>query len=108
MWPRGGSRRPDIVCVWGGVRYVIDITIAWKTEVGHVEERDVGHDADKKAADKERKYKAAMKRQLRGLPGWLANVRLEGRGRVACLRRSGDRGFEGNSSSEAETASDSM
>ena len=32
---------------------------------------------DKKAADKERKYKAAMKRQLRGLPGWLANVRLE-------------------------------
>ena len=31
-----------------------------------------------------------------------------GRGRVACLRRSGDRGFEGNSSSEAETAFDSM
>mgnify|MGYP003311735992 CR=1 FL=1 len=56
---------------------MIDITIAWKTEVGHVEERDVGHDADKKAADKERKHKAAMKRQLRGLPGWLANVRLE-------------------------------
>ena len=162
-------RRPDIVCIWGGVRYVIDITIAWKTAVGHVTERDVGHDADKKAADKERKYKAAMKRQLRGLPGWLANVRLEevdqfvplayeacgswgqhamdffnfvkrcagsegtraaelyhwsamtfgghwrrrmaveiGRGRVACLRRSGDRGFEGNSSSEAETAFDSM
>ena len=162
-------RRPDIVCVWGGVRYVIDVTIAWKTEVGHVTERDVGHDADKKAADKERKYAAAMKRQLRGLPGWLANVRLEevdqfvplayeacgswgqhardffnfvkrcagtegtraaelyhwsamtfgghwrrrmaveiGRGRVACLRRSGDRGFEGNSSSEAETAFDSM
>ena len=155
--------------LWGGVRYVIDITIAWKTAVGHVTERDVGHDADKKAADKERKYKAAMKRQLRGLPGWLANVRLEevdqfvplayeacgswgqhamdffnfvkrcagsegtraaelyhwsamtfgghwrrrmaveiGRGRVACLRRSGDRGFEGNSSSEAETAFDSM
>ena len=129
----------------------------------------MGHDADKKAADKERKYKAAMKRQLRGLPGWLANVRLEevdqfvplayeacgswgqhamgffnfvkrcagsegtraaelyhwsamtfgghwrrrmaveiGRGRVACLRRSGDRGFEGNSSSEAETAFGSM
>ena len=56
---------------------MIDITIAWKTAVGHVTERGVGHDADKKAADKERKYKAAMKRQLRGLPGWLANVRLE-------------------------------
>ena len=26
----------------------------------------------------------------------------------SCLRRSGDRGFEGNSSSEAETAFDSM
>ena len=44
-------RRPDIVCIWGGVRYVIDITIAWKTAVGHVTERDVGHDADKKAAE---------------------------------------------------------
>ena len=31
-----------------------------------------------------------------------------GRGRVACLRRSGDRGFEGNSSSEAEAALGSM
>ena len=82
-------RRPDIVCIWGGVRYVIDITIAWKTAVGHVTERDVGHDADKKAADKERKYKAAMKRQLRGLPGWLAKCAFGG-GRS--VRASGVRG----------------
>ena len=40
---------------------------------------------------------------------WRRRVAVEiGRGRVACLRRSGDRGFEGNSSSEAETAFDSM
>ena len=40
---------------------------------------------------------------------WRRRMAVEiGRGRVACLRRSGDRGFEGNSSSEAETAFDSM
>lgn len=26
----------DIVCVWGGVRYIIDITIAWSTDTGGV------------------------------------------------------------------------
>ena len=36
---------------------------------------------------------------------WRRRMAVEiGRGRVACLRRSGDRGFEGNSPSEAETA----
>ena len=42
-------RRPDIVCVWGGVRYIIDITIAWASEMGAMEWRDVGPDADKAA-----------------------------------------------------------
>ena len=59
-------RRPDIVCVWGGVRYIIDITIAWASEMGPVEWRDVGHDADKAARAKERSYEKAMKREAEG------------------------------------------
>ena len=68
-------RRPDIVCVWGGVRYIIDVTIAWASEMGPVEWRDVGHDADKAAKAKERSYAKALKREAEGGHGWLKHVR---------------------------------
>ena len=38
--------RPDIVCTWGGVRYILDITIAWASDVGAAEWRPVAYDAD--------------------------------------------------------------
>ena len=45
-------RRPDIVCYYGGVRYIIDLTIAWASAAGAVEWRDVGWDADQCAKAK--------------------------------------------------------
>ena len=69
-------RRPDIVCVWGGVRYIIDITIAWSTDTGGVEWRDVGFDADKRAASKDASYAKSLERERRGGVGWFESVRL--------------------------------
>ena len=43
-------RRPDIVCNFGGVRYIIDLTIAWASAAGAVEWRHVGWDADQRAS----------------------------------------------------------
>ena len=62
-------------CVWGGVRYIIDITIAWASEMGAMEWRDVGHDADKAARAKDKSYEKALKREAEGGHGWLQNMR---------------------------------
>ena len=61
---------------WGGVRYIIDITIAWSTDTGGVEWRDVGFDADKRAASKDASYAKSLERERRGGVGWFESVRL--------------------------------
>ena len=64
-------RRPDIVCVWGGVRYIIDVTIAWSTDTGGVLWRDVGYDADRRAAMKDEAYAKSLAREREGGVGRL-------------------------------------
>ena len=54
-----------------------------------------GYAADRYAKSKDTGYKKVIRDN---------GLQLHSRRRVACLRRSGDRGFEGNSSSEAEAA----
>ena len=68
-------RRPDIVCTWGGVRYILDITIAWASDVGAAEWRPVAYDADEKGKGKDRAYQAAMRREAEGGEGWFESMR---------------------------------
>jgi hypothetical protein len=68
-------RRPDIVCTWGGARYILDITIAWASDVGAAEWRPVAYDADEKGKGKDRAYQAAMGREAEGGEGWFESMR---------------------------------
>eukprot|EP01045_Picozoa_sp_COSAG04_P025929 COSAG04_NODE_3497_length_2770_cov_4.736054_1_plen_153_part_10 len=70
-------RRPDIVCNFGGVRYIIDLTIAWASAAGAVEWRDVGWDADERAKAKHKSYEEAMERERQGQAGWFPELRLQ-------------------------------
>ena len=70
-------RRPDIVCNFGGVRYIIDLTIAWASAAGAVEWRDVGWDADQRAKAKRKSYEEAMERERQGQAGWFPELRLQ-------------------------------
>ena len=70
-------RRPDIVCNFGGVRYIIDLTIAWASAAGAVEWRHVGWDADQRAKAKRKSYEEAMERERQGQAGWFPELRLQ-------------------------------
>ena len=70
-------RRPDIVCYFGGVRYIIDLTIAWASAAGAVEWWDVGWDADERAKAKRKSYEEAMERERQGQAGWFPELRLQ-------------------------------
>ena len=54
------------VCNFGGVRYIIDLTIAWASAAGAVEWRHVGWDADQRAKAKRKSYEEAMERERQG------------------------------------------
>jgi hypothetical protein len=60
---------------WGGVRYILDITIAWAPDVGAAEWRPVAYDADEKGKGKDRAYQAAMRREMEGGEGWFESMR---------------------------------
>ena len=62
---------------FGGVRYIIDLTIAWASAAGAVEWRNVGWDADQRAKAKRKSYEEAMERERQGQAGWFPELRLQ-------------------------------